>query len=349
MPIEIERKSDRLNVNIVCHNIGSDEEALKTFDQLDEAIEIIATHLNERDIYFFGIKIHCKRSLLSRMLSVFGRSSGRKYALNAAAEFKQKWVRSSESQFNPWDAVCPDFWIHVLSNETLRGRAKAYLSKLENLLTVANQYGRSTDSLWEHDEIQFGEPLVTLLAMQDLEFVPYYSRLLQQWDMGSEVKQIDEIKQIVLKYGVCDEVVDLLYHRAYDLDAQWHADQITELMPILNSRSKNFYEAATFERIISAFHLSDYFMRQEAFKKYKNEIEVFNAQVEKYNNRTNLEETDEKPYCPSIPNLIIRWNVFENCDDNQLKSAAEKVLVKFEKSHPEPDFNSVHVATIINN
>lgn len=328
LEIEFVEKECRLNANITCKNITSESEIAKTFDEMDEALGVFANRLREDKIYFFGINIRCKRPFLSRLLPVFNGREAKKYVRSANEEFSQAWAHYPNNSFNPWEAMCPDFWLAALTKEALHPRIKEWITKLENLLIAANQSNRSTASLWEHDEIQFGEPLVTLLALHDKEFVPCYSSLMRHWDMGHEVNQINEIEQIVRKYGICKETEELLFHRVSDRDAQWHIDQIETLLPFLLEQDDNFFSSEMFALLVFGLHQSDLKWRTEEFNEYRNKIEVFNK-------RDNPKPSDVKP---RAPNLVKRYNFFEYSDNDQLKSATDIILSKLIVEYPEPDF-----------
>lgn len=333
--IEFFESECRLNVNVNCKDITSNNEISKAFDDLDEALDVISSHLADGKIYFFGINIHGKKPLLSRLVPNFKNSVAKKYILTASDEHSRTWAQHSNESFNPWDAICPDFWINALAIEPMRIRVKNWITKLEKLLIEANQSTRSTSSLWEHDETQFGEPLVTLLALHDVEFVPCYTGLLRQWDMGSEVNQINEIEQIVRKYGIGKETEELLFCRVSDRDAQWHIDQIEQLYPFLLNQNENFLESDTFERLIFGLHQTDLNWRIENFNEYK-------ALIENFKRRENPKPSDKKP---RPPNLVEKYNFFEYSGIDQLISGAEKIIAKLDAKYPEPDFAKVYNQT----
>ncbi|OKO70854.1 hypothetical protein AC628_29870 [Bradyrhizobium sp. NAS96.2] len=87
---------------------------------------------------------------------------------------------------------------------------KDWLVRLEQTLQLAETNRRSTGSLWEHDETQFGEPVATHLALLDVEFVPYYTRLLRLWDMGHEVHTGGFVDDIVEKHSIRAETEELI-------------------------------------------------------------------------------------------------------------------------------------------
>lgn len=83
--------------------------------------------------------------------------------------------------------------------------------RIEKTLQLAETKSRSTASLWEDDTTQFGEPAATHMALLDIEFLPYYTRLLRLWDPGHEVETGGAVADIVDKHGICAEIDPLLF------------------------------------------------------------------------------------------------------------------------------------------
>lgn len=200
----------QLVVHVACRDVSSDQEIDNTFNDLDTALNKIEENLGrDLKIDFFLIDIKAK-----------GVPPG------------SGWFDPYEGEYpfgprNPWDVFCPPFWTKACAVPHLRRRAKDRIVRLEKTLKLAEAFSRSTDSLWEHDEIQFGEPVATHLALLDVEFVPYYMRLLRLWDPGHEVHMRAAVTAIVNRHGVRAETKELL--RCY---TEWSgSDEVLAELP----------------------------------------------------------------------------------------------------------------------
>ena len=89
-------------------------------------------------------------------------------------------------------------------------RGGLWIVRIEKTLKLAETLSRSTSSLWEDDVTQFGEPLAAHMALLDVEFVPYYTRLLRLWDQGHQVHMGGAVVEIVNKHGVRAETEELI-------------------------------------------------------------------------------------------------------------------------------------------
>ena len=216
MPVLVDYDEDQcqLVAHVACEDVSSDRAIDNTFDDIDAALSKIEERLDSSDIYYFLISIEAK-----------GVPPG-------PGEFDPYQGEYPLGPRNPWDVFCPPFWTKACTVPHLRRRAKDCIVRLEKTLKLADTHSRSTDSLWEHDETQFGEPLATHLALLDVEFVPYYTRLLRLWDPEHEVHMREAVIAIVNKHGVRAETEELL--QCY---TEW-ADS-DELLPELLHNSKN--------------------------------------------------------------------------------------------------------------
>jgi hypothetical protein len=194
MAVRVEHYEDQcqLVAHVSCKNISSNGEMEKTFADLDTALNRIEENLGNPDIYYFLINIEADRAPAGP--SAFDPYDG-EYGL---------------SDRNPWEAFCPPFWTKAGAVPQLRQRAKDYIGRLEKTLKLAETHSRSTASLWEHDETQFGEPVAAHLALLDVEFVPCYTRLLRSWDPGHQVHIGQAVSEIVNKYGIRAETEELI-------------------------------------------------------------------------------------------------------------------------------------------
>jgi hypothetical protein len=198
MAVRAEHDKDQcqLVLHVSCKDLSSAGEIENTFNDLDAALNKIEENLSDDlDYDFFLIDLEAKGA--PRPLRGFDPYEGGEIAYPLGPR-------------NPWTVFCPAFWKKASADPRLRQRVKDWLVRLEKTLQLAETHQRSTDSLWEHDETQFGEPVASYMALLDVEFVPYYTRLLRLWDMGHEVHTGGFIDDIVTKYGIRTETEELI-------------------------------------------------------------------------------------------------------------------------------------------
>jgi hypothetical protein len=128
---------------------------------------------------------------------------------------------------------CPPFWTKASGAPHLRQRVKDWIVRIEKTLKFAETLSRSTSSLWEDDETQFGEPLATHLALLNVQFVPCYTRLLRLWDQGHEVHMGGAVVEIVNKHGVRPETEELI--RCY---TEWSGSDELGLLELLHNSKR---------------------------------------------------------------------------------------------------------------
>lgn len=92
----------------------------------------------------------------------------------------------------------------------------------------------------EESYTQFAEPLVSNLAIWDLAFVPYYTRLLRLWDLHAEVHQVGVVDAIVRKFGRCAEVEELIFARVAETESQHGIEQLDDLYSFLLEQYGDF-------------------------------------------------------------------------------------------------------------
>lgn len=237
MPLEELYNEDACQIllKVICEDVKSEKEIHKTFDDLDEALSIILEKSKDDDIYFFSFLIE-----------------------GEGASLQPEDIDSSEQHGFyggddvPWVTFCPEFWDSACSFPKTHERVKAWVKRLESVLKRSEAYGRSTESLWEHDETQFGEPIITHLASTHLEFVPNYTNMLRLWDLGHEVSQNWGIARIIGAHGFAPEVEALLYVRVAINPGQHGPDLIEEIFPVLEKAYGSFVDTDLFKRIV--FH-----------------------------------------------------------------------------------------------
>ena len=165
----------------------------------------------------------------------------------------------------------------------------------------------------------FAEPLVSLLALQDLRFVDAYRRLMNQWDMHHEVEQLELIHLIVRTHKMCPEIEQLLYDRATISLGQNGEEQINDIYPLLQQAYGTFTESSLFQRIITWLHAVDMEDRQDAYASYKEMASRMPTPVPR--------ERNTPPFHYS-----------ENAD---LKTAAEKMFADLDRHHALASFLSL--------
>jgi hypothetical protein len=114
------------------------------------------------------------------------------------------------------------FWAHV---GRLEGGAEVVR---QWLATVEAAFAKVPfNEPWEMGEagLQLGETAVMALALENVAWVPAYTRLLTFWDLGHEVHQRFTIDALYARHGWCPEIRALLRTRA-ETDSQWGAEQV---------------------------------------------------------------------------------------------------------------------------
>jgi len=109
-----------------------------------------------------------------------------------------------------WQAYCPRFWTNASKNPQFRRRIMEWIDRLEETLKLAETRDLSTAGLWEHDETQFGQPLLTHLALSDVQFVPEYTRFLRLWEMSHQVNMGEAVVEMVDRHGITPETEALI-------------------------------------------------------------------------------------------------------------------------------------------
>jgi hypothetical protein len=138
----------------------------KIFDDLDRAMDKIEAKVVDHDTFNFQIRLRVDGFEKQRLFEL---EEGWKYTLTSS---------------DPWDGYSPDFWRSALADPASRQRVERFVTRYANTLKRAKEAMRSTESLWEDDETQFGEPFMFLLAMLDIAFVAQYNLFLELWYVG---------------------------------------------------------------------------------------------------------------------------------------------------------------------
>ncbi|MCK7615112.1 hypothetical protein [Roseibium sediminicola] len=228
MPLqEIYNENARqLVVKITCGDIRSEETIEQTFDDLDAALSLILQKAEAGGSDFLTFLI-----------------------VEQGAEPAPEEIESILHGYDPWQTFCPEFWDNARSFPRTRDRVRSWVKSLE---TVLRRTVDRAGELWEHDETQFGEAILTYLAVMDAVFVPAYTNLLRLWDMDHEVHQNAAILAMVERHGFTPEVETLLYVRVAVKPGQTGADIIEELLPRLDRAYGGFTGSDLFKKIV--FH-----------------------------------------------------------------------------------------------
>jgi hypothetical protein len=281
--------------------LHSEQDLVDAMAEFAKAIDCVANNMHESDIWHFGITVSVKKGLIKVVNSGTSIRAVRLIARN----------RDSWESRNAWKSVCPEFWIAAFQFLPLQPLIGSILDKIENLLMLAKSAGRSTASLWEDEQTQFAEPLVSLLALHDVRFVDSYRRLMNQWDMEHEFQQFDIINTIVHVHGICEETEQLLYDRCVVSAGQNGENQIEELYPLLQQTYGEFNQSRLFQRIVTEMHNLDMLERHDALQDYEHR---------------KLEHPEAKPRPRNEP-------PFHYSDNADLKLGASRIFASLDASH----------------
>src|SRR5262245_32933126 len=191
--VEYNESDCRLVASVYCKNISSNDGINDVFNELNIALTKIQEKIGDEGPSFFLIDIAVKGA--PRTLAEFN-----------PYEPGDPYLGSH----NCWQTFCPPFWNNASTNLQSRRRIIEWIGRLEETLRLAETRSLATDSLWEHDETQFGEPLVTHLSLFDVQFVPLYTRLLRLWDISHAVHQDEAVTEIVNRHGITPETEELI-------------------------------------------------------------------------------------------------------------------------------------------
>ena len=135
---------------------------LETYDrqilaELTKALDLVEQSASESSIYYQTFSIA---------------PPPRKGSLDVG-KADEAWILPSE--IDPWNVETCDFWTRVGSNPGFHMTIKAWLEQVLSMLERVKSLSRSTDGLWENDEVQFAEPAISILATAHSDFVPSVS------------------------------------------------------------------------------------------------------------------------------------------------------------------------------
>lgn len=164
------------------------EDWQKIFDDLDRAMDEIDAKLADRDTYYFQIRLRVN-------------------GFDAERFFECGY--SFIQQYDPWEGYSPDFWRSALSAPAPRQRVERWVARHAKTLKRAEEAMRPTESLWEDEYTQFGEPLVMLLAGIDPTLVAHYETFLELWDLEHAVMIWSAFSAILEYHGERPETAAL--------------------------------------------------------------------------------------------------------------------------------------------
>ncbi len=107
---------------------------------------------------------------------------------------------------DPWTLFCPAFWDKAITISKFQGQIYALLKRILDIVAKNNA---TFGCLYENSNTQFGEALLTHLALRDKRFVPHFTDFLWHWDLDHQVTILDARSKILEVYGTCDETARL--------------------------------------------------------------------------------------------------------------------------------------------
>lgn len=224
----------KLVITVSCDDIQSTDAITRSFDDIDVALNRILEKARDEEIYFFSLILQ---------------ADGVEPAPGNYDPYSEDGI--SLGEVNPWQSFCPMFWDAACQSDETRARVDQFATKLVSVVERVSTFGRSTESLWEDDETQFGEPVLSHLALADRAFVPFYTRMLQAWDLGHEVEQNGAIVEMIEAHGSCAEIEDLLYARALLAPGQAPTDAIEAAFETLQAQYGDFTQSSLFRRMVA--------------------------------------------------------------------------------------------------
>jgi hypothetical protein len=178
-------------VNVRASKPATAKDWRKIFDDLDHGMDEIEARVTDPDTWCFQIRLRVDGF---ETLRLFELEEGRKYTLTLN---------------DPWDGYSIDLWRSALADPASRQWVERLVARYANTLKRAKEAMRSTESLWEDDDTQFGEPLMFLLAMLDIGFVAQYEKFLELWYVGPPSDILAAIQGIIQRHGKRQETAAL--------------------------------------------------------------------------------------------------------------------------------------------
>ena len=170
-------------------NSISDENGIKNIlSDVDTALTDLEANLHDRDLFFHQICLEI---------------TGAEHQNGAFVGFSM-----GDEKYDPWTSFCPSFWDRAISIPKLQDSIDALLHRWRAILEKGNKTASGCTS--EADETQFGQPLLSHLAIREKRFVPHFQNFLRHWDMDHEVEISGAIIEILKEHGVCEETEELL-------------------------------------------------------------------------------------------------------------------------------------------
>lgn len=125
--------------------------------------------------------------------------------------------------------------LHPLMVETVE--------KIVELIRTGKEF-----SIWADDETQAGQDLTYALAMYDKRYCKLFAECLLCQDLYHEVRQNEDIRDIINKWGLCDETAFILQARKENI-GQHGLELIDELTEIYGNDLVNYLSSDNTELI----------------------------------------------------------------------------------------------------
>ncbi len=219
-------------------------------DGLHQTLDAIRAEYLNRDIYYYTYRLLAhKPDQPPKNLPLW-------QVIKRALFTKEPSPRNDlPLEVDPWSESTVRFWTLVGANPAFHDLAKKWLNSVESIIAFANDAPSTGEGVWEYDEAALAEPAISVLALMDVSFVPYYTRLLALWDMEHEVNQGDTINEIFDKYGVCPETEDLLICRMNEGYGQDGISNLEYFYPALEAHFGDLRRSEFLHRMVVHAHI----------------------------------------------------------------------------------------------
>lgn len=148
------------------------------------------------------------------------------------------------ANFKPWQTRGLTFWDTAARNPLFHEQITTYIGALEKIVT---DFGTE---LFEQYGIPFGEPTVTMLGSLKAEFVPFYTRLLSNWDLEHQYEPLSGVNFLVSGHGLCAETEKLLFTRIFENHGPHGPEEIEELLPFLDQETGGLADSSLFQQMV---------------------------------------------------------------------------------------------------
>jgi hypothetical protein len=220
---------------ISLETLHSEEELEQALDDVDAALSLIRADLDSDDAKAF-------HSLEFQV---------------ADGPAVEPFGNASSHEYDPWNSASFEFWEAVGHRKLLRPKVMRIIDKAEALLVYAETLRRPVSSVWEDDETQLCEVMVSVLALMDLSYVPVYTRLLTLWDLDHEANQAEIIDQIIERHGLVTNTEALLYCRIVENTGQHGYAKFRSVLDQLQRLHSDLADVPFFRRVVEGLYEKD--------------------------------------------------------------------------------------------